>query len=113
MFGTVACGMISQYNLEPSQAYGVHNMMQFVAKRLKMQGFIVGDANMGPKYAREHQEKLQKWIADGSFKVKMSVTEGIDNAIDGFLGMLSGKNFGKAVLQIAELEQVCRCRWAS
>jgi NADPH-dependent curcumin reductase CurA len=70
-----------------------------------MQGFIVGDANMGPKYTKEHQEKLQKWIADGSFKAKMSITDGIDNGVDGFIGMLAGKNFGKAVLQIADLDK--------
>jgi len=101
----IACGMISQYNLQPQEMYPIRNMMNFVAKRLKMQGFIVGDANMGPKYAKEHQEKLQKWIADGSFKVQMSVTKGIENSAQGFLGMLSGKNFGKAVLEIAELEK--------
>lgn len=78
--------------------------MAFVAKRLKMQGFIVGDENMGPKYAKEHQEKLQKWISDGTFIAKQSVTKGIDNGIEGFLGMLKGDNFGKAVLEIADLE---------
>jgi NADPH-dependent curcumin reductase CurA len=97
--------MISQYNLKPEEQYGVRNMMQFVAKRLTMRGFIVGDANMGPKHAKEHQEKLQKWLSEGSFKATMHVTEGIDNAIDGFLGMLKGQNFGKAVLQIADLEK--------
>jgi NADPH-dependent curcumin reductase CurA len=99
----VACGMISQYNLPPSEAYPIRNLMQVVGKRLKMQGFIVGDANMGPKYSKEHQEKLQKWIADGSFKAQQSVTKGIDNAAEGFLGMLRGDNFGKAVLEIADL----------
>jgi NADPH-dependent curcumin reductase CurA len=39
----IACGMISQYNNTPDQAYGVRNLMMVVAKRLKMQGFIVGD----------------------------------------------------------------------
>jgi NADPH-dependent curcumin reductase CurA len=33
----------------------------------------------------------------------MSVTEGIDNAVDGFIGMLKGENFGKAVLEISKL----------
>lgn len=79
--------------------------MSIVGKRITFRGFIVSDADMGPKYAKDHQEKLQKWIADGTFKAKVSVTEGIDNATDGFLGMLSGKNFGKAVLQIADLEK--------
>ncbi|QDS70786.1 hypothetical protein FKW77_004225 [Venturia effusa] len=100
----VACGMISQYNLKPEESYAIKNVMAFVAKRIKMQGFIVSDANMGPKYAKDHQEKLQAWIADGSFKTLQSVTKGIDNAVDGFLGMLRGDNFGKAVLEIADLE---------
>ncbi len=98
--------MISQYNLTPDKLYPIRNLMQVVAKRLKMQGFIVGDPNMGPKYFQEHQEKMQKWIADGSVKVRLSVTEGIDNAGEGLVGMLEGKNFGKAVLKIADLDQV-------
>ena len=101
----VACGMISQYNNKPEEAYPIKNLMNVVAKRLTMRGFIVSDENMGPKHAKEHQEKLQKWLSEGNFKAKLSVTEGIDNSVDGFLGMLKGHNFGKAVLQIADLEK--------
>jgi len=79
--------------------------MQVVAKRITMRGFIVQDNNMGPKHYQEHQEKLQKWLADGDFKAKLSVTEGIDNGINGFLGMLKGENFGKAVLQLADINK--------
>ncbi|KAI9784377.1 MAG: hypothetical protein M1835_003604 [Candelina submexicana] len=100
----VACGMVSQYNLTPDKLYGVKNLMNFVAKRLKMQGFIVGDPDFGPKYAAEHQKNMQKWLHEGTFKAKTSVTEGIDNGIDGLLGMFEGKNFGKAVLKIADLD---------
>lgn len=82
--------MISQYNLKPEELYGIRNIMLVVSKRLTMRGFIVSDANMGPRYAKEHQEKLQAWLHDGTFKSKLSVTDGIDNAIDGFLGMLKG-----------------------
>ncbi|KAH5417102.1 hypothetical protein HBI32_113670 [Parastagonospora nodorum] len=99
----IACGMISQYNCKPGEQYPIRNLMQVVAKRLTMRGFIVSDENMGPKHAKEHQEKLQKWLHEGTFKAKISVTEGIDNAPEGFLGMLQGKNFGKAVLQIADI----------
>jgi NADPH-dependent curcumin reductase CurA len=99
----IACGMISQYNLAPADMYPIRNLFQVVAKRIKMQGFIVGDPRMGPKYAKEHQEKLQKWISDGTFKAKMSTTVGMDNAIDGFIGMLEGRNFGKAVMVVSEL----------
>lgn len=100
----IACGMISQYNLKPEDAYPIKNLGQVVTKRLKMQGFIVSDANMGPIYYKEHQEKLQKWISEGTFKTQMSVTKGIDNAAEGFIGMLKGENFGKALLEIADLE---------
>jgi NADPH-dependent curcumin reductase CurA len=44
-------------------------------------------------------------LSEGTFKAQQSVTEGIDNAVDGFLGMLEGRNFGKAVLQIADLQK--------
>ena len=97
--------MISQYNLQPHEVYPIRNLMNIVSKRIKMQGFIVSDANMGPKYVKDHQEKLQKWIADGTFKVAIDTTKGIDNAVKGFLGMLKGENFGKAVLEIQPLEE--------
>ena len=51
----------------------------------------------------EHQEKVQQWIADGSMKSAIDVTRGIDNAAQGFVGMLQGKNFGKALVEIAKL----------
>jgi len=59
---------------------------------------------MGPKYFEDHQTNLQKWLSEGTFKEATSVTVGIDNGIKGFLGMLKGENFGKAVLQIADLK---------
>lgn len=43
-------------------------------------------------------------VHDGTFIAKQSITKGIDNGIDGLLGMLRGENFGKAVLTIAELD---------
>lgn len=101
----IACGMVSQYNIsDPNQRYGVKNLGAVVGKRLKMQGFIVGDANMGPKYAADHQNNVAKWISEGTFKAQQSVTVGIDNAIKGLLGMLKGENFGKAVLTIEEMK---------
>lgn len=99
----VACGMISQYNLKPENQYPIKNLMQVVAKRLTMRGFIVGDANMGPRYAVEHQQKVQKWLSEGTFKAAMDVTEGIDNASEGLVGLFEGKNFGKAVLEVSKL----------
>lgn len=98
----VACGMVSQYSAKPDERYGVNNLMQIVAKRLIFRGFIVGDENMGPVHAKEFTENMSKWLKDGSFIAKMSITDGIDHAAEGFVGMLEGKNFGKAILKIAD-----------
>ncbi|KAL2151664.1 hypothetical protein VTH82DRAFT_6762 [Thermothelomyces myriococcoides] len=98
----VACGMISQYNVPPEKLYGVKNLFQVVAKRLTMRGFIVGDPGFGDKYARDHQERLQQWLAEGSVKAKLHVVDGIDNAAEGLVGIFEGKNFGKAVLKVKD-----------
>jgi NADPH-dependent curcumin reductase CurA len=82
------------------QRYGVKNLFYIVEKRITMRGFIVIDENFGSAYAREHQEKVQKWLAEGSYIAKLDVTEGIDNAVEGLLGIFHGKNFGKAILKI-------------
>ena len=96
--------MVSQYNIsDPDKRYGVKNIGAVVGKRIRMQGFIVSDANMGPKYTPDHQKNVAKWISEGTFKAQQSVTVGIDNAIKGFLGMLKGDNFGKSVLTIEDM----------
>ncbi|KAL4995282.1 hypothetical protein BDV10DRAFT_134834 [Aspergillus recurvatus] len=92
----VVCGMISQYNTAP---YPIKNISYVLTKRLTMRGFIVGDAGMGDKYTKEHQENVQKWIKDGSFKTLIHETEGINNAAEGLVGIFYGKNLGKAVLK--------------
>lgn len=63
----------------------------------------VVDPDIGPKYHKEHQKNVQKWIHDGTFKAQQSVTHGIDNAGEGLIGMLAGRNFGKAVLEVSSL----------
>ncbi|RAK96036.1 MDR family NADP-dependent oxidoreductase [Aspergillus ibericus CBS 121593] len=92
----VVCGMISQYN---GGGYPIKNITYVLTKRLDMRGFIVGDKGMGDKYTQEHQERVQKWIKEGTFKSLIHETEGIENAPEGLLGIFHGKNLGKAVLK--------------
>jgi NADPH-dependent curcumin reductase CurA len=94
------CGLISEYNTPADQRTGVKGLINLIAKQVKMEGFLVSHPQFGPAHAKEHQENLQKWLADGSVKAKIFTTEGIDNAAEGFIGMLEGKNFGKAVLKL-------------
>lgn len=92
--------MISDYNKPFSVKYGVKNLQVFFEKRLRMEGFIVSD--LQPKYYDEHQKNVQKWLNDGSLKTRMAVTKGMENGVEGLLGLFEGKNFGKAILQVHE-----------
>lgn len=94
------CGMIGNYNTPREEQQGIKGLMQLVAKQIKMEGFLVATPDFGPAYFEEHQKNVQKWLSDGTFKAKLHITEGIDQAAEGFIGMLQGDNFGKAVLKI-------------
>jgi len=100
----VACGMISDYGTSLEKRYGVRNLVDVVTKRLTMRGFIVTDECMGPKWKEEHIKTLTKWLKDGSFKAVIDETVGMEKAAEAFIGMLQGKNFGKAVLKVEKDE---------
>jgi NADPH-dependent curcumin reductase CurA len=72
--------------------------MEIVTSRLIVQGFVWNDADMGPKFASEHQNNLQKRFHEGSIKALFNVTEGINQSGEELVRMLRNKNFGKAVL---------------
>lgn len=95
---------ISDYSKSATEKYPIRNGFQIIAKTLEVIGFLVGKPGYGPAYTKEHQEKMQQWLADGSFKSKLHITEGIDNAAHGLVGMLNGENFGKAVLKIKPIK---------
>ncbi|ETI28422.1 hypothetical protein G647_00871 [Cladophialophora carrionii CBS 160.54] len=100
----VACGSISTYNnAKDTTPYGVKNYAAMVRRRLRWQGFLVFDPNI-VQWRKERDENVTKWIQDGSFKSVDHVTEGMDNAVDGFLGMLKGQNLGKSILKVAHPE---------
>ncbi|KAI7745817.1 hypothetical protein M8C21_023283, partial [Ambrosia artemisiifolia] len=91
-----ACGMISQYNLE--QGEGVHNLFLVVTKRLRMQGFIIGDHyHMYPKY----MEMIIPLIKQGKICYIEDVAEGLENAAAALVGLFSGRNVGKQVVVVA------------
>jgi NADPH-dependent curcumin reductase CurA len=70
--------------------------------RLTWKGFNQSDPGYGDVYRADHQKRLGDWIADGSVKAKLAITDGIDGAPEAFAGMLQGKNFGHAVVKIKD-----------
>jgi NADPH-dependent curcumin reductase CurA len=41
-------------------------------------------------------------VGKEEIRYKEDVTPGLENAIDAFIGMLDGKNFGKAIVKVAD-----------
>ncbi|CAF2112587.1 unnamed protein product [Rotaria magnacalcarata] len=97
----IECGMISQYNEQ--DAHGIRNLTQIVGKRLKLQGFIIFDKARDPTFINDFYSKIHQWIANGELKIKEDVTKGLEHAAEALIDIFHGKNFGKAVIQIAEL----------
>ena len=92
----VECGMISTYNAtEPPSA--PRNLFKVIGKRIRMQGFIVRD------HMRDQNEFIQEMaslIKDGKVVWEESVTEGLENAPQAFIGLFEGDNLGKQLVRL-------------
>jgi hypothetical protein len=97
LHGRIAvCGAISQYN--GPDATGIRNLSLLISKRLTLQGFLVID-HWGRRQA--FIDEMIGWLRDGKVQAAETFVDGIDHAVDGFLGMLRGENLGKMIVRIA------------
>jgi NADPH-dependent curcumin reductase CurA len=98
----VMCGMIAQYNTAAgADALGAApgpNLGPVVRKRLRIQGFIVGDT--GWKRYAEFRAELLGHIAAGRLRYREDIVQGLDAAPDAFIGLLQGRNFGKLLVAL-------------
>lgn len=96
-FGRIAaCGMISTYN-DAEPVPGPNNLMLIVGKKVRINGFIVFDHNdMREDFLRD----MSGWIESGRIRARETVVEGLENAVDAFLALFSGDNFGKMVVKL-------------
>ncbi|KAH9782653.1 NADP-dependent alkenal double bond reductase P2 [Citrus sinensis] len=90
------CGMISQYNLEKPE--GVHNLMQVVGKRIRMEGFLAGDFyHQYPKFL----ELVMPAIKEGKLVNVEDIAEGLEKAPSALVGIFTGQNVGKQLVVVA------------
>jgi len=47
-------------------------------------------------------DDVAKLYSEGKLKYKEHVSQGLENAIDSFIDMMEGKNFGKAMIQVSD-----------
>ncbi|KAK4849597.1 hypothetical protein QYF36_026430 [Acer negundo] len=88
------CGMISQYNLDHPE--GVHNLVNILYKRIRMEGFVVFD------YLSQYLKFLDvavPSIREGKIDNVEDIVEGLENAA--LVELSSGTNVGKVVIVVA------------
>lgn len=92
----VCCGMISTYNdAEPKP--GPSNVFKIIAKRIRMQGFIVRDhMDQQPEFTKE----MSDWIQSDKIHWEETVTEGLENAPQAFINLFHGDKMGKALVKL-------------
>ncbi len=99
LHGRIAvCGMISQYNATEATP-APRNLVQIIAKRVTIRGLLVLD-----HFGKQQQfiSEVAPLVASGELKYSETFVDGIRQAPDAFLGLLSGANTGKMLVRIAE-----------
>jgi len=92
----VLCGQIAQYNSSRIET-GPRLIAQFIIHRVRMQGFIVYD--YASRYG-EASRRLKQWIKEDRLKYSEHIVKGFDNMIEAFLGLFSGENLGKQLVEV-------------
>ena len=93
----VLCGQISSYNLEQPNI-GSRNFRHLIVKSAMAKGFLVI-----PDYKHCFQEgryQLLEWLKQKKIKPCETIVPGLENIPKAFLGIFSGENLGKQLVQV-------------
>jgi len=95
------CGLIAQYNATgpaPGPNLLPATMREVLSKSLTLRGYI------NYEFAAEHFAAFLRTVgaavADGRIRYREDITDGFENAPAAFIGMLEGRNFGKALVRV-------------
>ncbi|CAM4199758.1 NADP-dependent oxidoreductase [Psychrobacter arenosus] len=94
------CGQIADYN-NAEAAQGPRPMHTLIKKSARMEGFVVFN------YADEFdaaKKQLAKWYNEDQLEYTETLTQGFENIPTAFIGLFSGENIGKQMVQVAELD---------
>ena len=98
------CGLIAQYNATgpaPGPNLLPATMRAVLSKSLTLRGYI------NYEFAAEHYAAFLRTVgaavADGRIRYREDITNGFENAPAAFIGMLEGRNFGKALVRVTPL----------
>ncbi|HMK87300.1 MAG TPA: NADP-dependent oxidoreductase [Steroidobacteraceae bacterium] len=100
------CGLISLYDEAPRavEADSAQALLRTIlVKRTSVRGFIISD---GFDHRRaDFLDTMSHWLREGKIKYREDIVEGLENAPSAFLGLLAGRNFGKLIVRVGDLER--------
>jgi NADPH-dependent curcumin reductase len=97
------CGLIAQYSAAgspPGPNLLPATMRAVLTRSLTLRGFI------NTEFVADHYADFLKTVsaglADGHIRYREDITDGLENAPAAFMGLLQGKNFGKALVRVSK-----------
>ena len=96
------CGLIAQYSASSAPA-GPNllpaTMRAILTKSLTLRGFI--NYEFAAEHFADFLRTVSAGLADGRIRYREDITDGLENAPAVLMGVLEGRNFGKALVRIA------------
>jgi NADPH-dependent curcumin reductase CurA len=76
---------------------GIKNSANIVTRGLTIKGFTMGSYfHLAPGFGAA----MQGWLGEVKIVFDATITDGIDNALDAFTGMMNGANTGKSIFRL-------------
>ncbi len=89
------CGQISLYNSE-AQPTGPRLQPMLLTRSVLMQGFIIGNFR---EHFPEGMKQLATWVKEGKLSFRETILKGFDRLPEALLGLFSGENTGKMIVE--------------
>jgi NADPH-dependent curcumin reductase CurA len=91
------CGMISAYNNFGAISEPVTTLSNMIYNRLTMKGFVYYEFEaMRPQFLAD----MKRWIGEGRMHYRTTILQGIEQAPAALIGLFSGANTGKMLVQL-------------
>jgi NADPH-dependent curcumin reductase CurA len=93
------CGMISAYNNFGAVSEPVTTLSNMIYNRVMMRGFVFYEFE---SKRTQFLEDMKGWLKQGRMKYRTTIVQGIDAAPTALIGLFTGANTGKMVVQLAK-----------
>jgi NADPH-dependent curcumin reductase CurA len=93
------CGMISAYNNFGAVSEPVTTLSNIIYNRVTIRGFVFYEFE---SRRAQFLSDMKSWIKEGRIKYRTTIANGIEAAPNALIGLFTGANTGKMVVQLAK-----------